>query len=65
MKLITFLSGSFGITLTLLGLLFEFMHWKGASIMLMTGMSALALLFIPSVTYLYYRGYKLVRIPTS
>jgi hypothetical protein len=65
MKHLTLLSGSFGISLTLLGFLFEILHWKGASMMLLVGIAGLAILFVPSITFMIYRKYRLVPIVES
>jgi hypothetical protein len=47
MKKITFISGVLFSSLTLLGVLFEIMHWPGASLGLVFGLAGLAIIFIP------------------
>ena len=41
------ISGFVGMTLTTVGVLFKIMHWPGASVMLLGGIAALALAYVP------------------
>ncbi|MCF8254126.1 MAG: hypothetical protein K9H61_03230 [Bacteroidia bacterium] len=52
MKKFMLLSGMIGAGILLLGNLFKFMHWPGAAILLLTGITLLALIFIPIMFYL-------------
>lgn len=47
MKRITFISGAFFSSLTLLGYLFKIMHWPGAFFGLVFGIAGIAVIFIP------------------
>jgi len=54
MKKLTFISGGLSGSLTVLGILFKIMHWSGAGLLLLIGLSILSILFIPSLTkYLF------------
>ncbi|WP_170264957.1 GldL-related protein [Salibacter halophilus] len=53
MKKAAYIFGALFSSLTLLGLLFKFMHWPGATIGLVFGVGGLALIFIP--VYAVYR----------
>lgn len=48
-------SGLISTVLTLLGVLFKIMHWPGASIMLVLGVAAFGLLFIPLLIVLKFK----------
>lgn len=50
-RILLFVSGTVGCSLTLLGLLFRAMYWKGASIMLVLGVALMALVFVPVMAY--------------
>ena len=47
MKKIMLLSGTISAALLSVGILFKFMHWPGASIMLVLGIGLASLLFLP------------------
>lgn len=49
------IAGFLGITLTTLGVQFKIFHWPGASFLLISGMAALAFLYVPLY---YYARYK-------
>lgn len=61
------LSGFVGLSLTTLGVLFKIMHWPGAGMMLVLGMSTLALLYVPVYFYKKYQtsANKPVTLSTS
>lgn len=48
MKKLTFISGVLFSSLTILGALFKIQHWPGASILIVLGLTGVALVFIPS-----------------
>ena len=62
MKNLILLSGSIGVMLTLIGTLFTFLHWKGATFIMLLAVVTIAFVFIPSLTYVIGKGYKLVRV---
>ncbi|MBO6516258.1 MAG: hypothetical protein JJ975_06880 [Bacteroidia bacterium] len=62
MKVLTYFSGIFSISTSTIGALFFLMHWKGASIILVLGLSTMALFFVPLLGfYLYHRHPSLVK----
>jgi hypothetical protein len=52
MKKFMLMSGMIGAGILLLGNFFKFMHWPGASFLLLTGITLLALVFIPIMFFL-------------
>ncbi|NQV52075.1 MAG: hypothetical protein HQ500_02780 [Flavobacteriales bacterium] len=49
------ISGFVGLTLTTVGVLFKIMHWPGAAVMLLGGISALAVAYVPVY---FFKKYK-------
>ena len=49
MKTIAIISGAFSLSVSGIGILFKIMHWPGASIILILGLGAFSLVFIPSL----------------
>lgn len=58
MKIITFITGALFSSLTLLGILFEIMHWPGASFGIVLGLAGLALIFIPCFSIYKFKNDK-------
>lgn len=57
MRLAAYFTGTFFLSLTILGLLFKLMHWPGAGIGTVVGVAGLAFLAIPiGAIYRYKRG---------
>ena len=55
MKGLAYGTGTFFISLSILGILFKVMHWPGAGIGLVTGVGGLALIGIPLMAIHKYR----------
>ena len=54
MKKFTFITGALSFSLTSVGFLFKTLHYTGADILLLAGISIFSILFVPSVAkYLY------------
>jgi hypothetical protein len=49
------ITGFLGLTLTTLGVLFKIMHWPGAAVLLLGGMSVLAVAYVPIYFYKKYQ----------
>lgn len=54
-KVIALFIGAFGLSVTLLGLLFTQLHWLGASFLLLLGITTLAIIFIPMLVSFWIR----------
>jgi len=54
MRKLVYLSGCLSVSATSMGILFKAMHWPGANILTVIGISTIALVFAPSFfTYKY------------
>jgi hypothetical protein len=54
MKTVAFISGAISTSLTTLCVLFKFMHWPGASMLLVLGLGIFSILFIPTITKYWF-----------
>lgn len=54
MKLVSYLSGIVGASLSVIGVLFKIMHWPFSGIILFSGMVIIALIAIPFIGYYNY-----------
>lgn len=56
MKKFTYLAGYLATTLSTTGILFKFMHWPGANIMILLGIVMLNFIFLPMYFYKKYKS---------
>jgi len=57
MKKLAFVTGALSLSLTCIGVMFKIMHWPGANILIVVGITLMSLIFIPSMfKYLYDKG---------
>ncbi len=55
MKKLMYISGAFASITLIAGAFFKFQHWPGTSVLLLSGVLIMALLFAPSLFYLRYK----------
>lgn len=60
MRLSVYVLGALVAMTIILGSLFKMMHWAGADMLLVTGWSSAALLFVPAFAIYKYRKGRLV-----
>lgn len=58
MKKFVFITGAVSISLTMIAVMFKLMHWPGAGVILLAGVTIFALMFIPTLSVYLYKNTK-------